>query len=70
MVSLIFSVIECLPVIIFSCDSSPLIAVVPQWSRHLFLGCLREWDSLCCSFGTGLSDDPNWCFTIHLDLFR
>ncbi len=27
------------------------------------LRCLREWDSLCCSFGTGLSDfeeDPRF----------
>jgi hypothetical protein len=39
--------------IIFSCDASQLIAVVPWQSRQSFLGCLREWDSLrCCWFGT------------------
>ena len=70
MMSLIFCVIN-LPVIIFSC-TSPLIAVVPRWSCHLFLGRLREWDSLCCWFGTGdwhltcLSDLRRWTFlTFH-----
>jgi len=72
MVSLILCVIKCLPVIIFLFDASPLIAVVPRWSRHLFLGRLREWDSLCCWFGTGdwhltcLSHLRRWIFlTFH-----
>ena len=65
MVSLIFCVIKCLPVIIFLFDASPLIAVVPRWSRHLFLGRLREWDSLCCWFGTG-----DWHLTCSSDLRR
>jgi len=31
-----------------------IMAVVTRRSCHLFLCRIREWDSLCCSFGTGL----------------
>jgi hypothetical protein len=76
MVSLIFCVIKCLPKIIFLCDASPLIAVVPQQSCQTFLGRLREWNSLrCCWFGTDtwrvcltIKDGSFWCFTIRLKL--
>ncbi len=75
MVLLIFCVIKCLPVIIFSYDASPLIAVMPQRSRKTFLGRLREWDSLrCCWFGTDtwcvcltFKDGSFWRFTIRLE---
>ncbi len=75
MVSLIFCVIKCLPMIIFLCVASPLIAVVPQQSCQKFLGHLREWDSLrCCWFVTDtwlvrltFEDGSFWHFTIRLE---
>ena len=39
-----------------SLRSQSLVPVVTWWLHHLFLGCLRECESLCCSFRTGLSD--------------
>ncbi len=54
---------------LFFYNGSPLITVVTRWSHHLLLGRLREWDSLCCSFGTGLSDGEDDPLTFH-HLFR
>jgi hypothetical protein len=67
--SLVFCVIEAFPWSLPCIATSPLMAVMTRRSRHLFLGRLREWDSLCCSFGTGLSV-WRWRWSTDAELFR